>query len=168
MKIQEEVSMLKDENIRLVQEREELIKDLEDCKSELFKRIPRTQISDHSVRKALERIRGSIDGFVFDIMGDIDDDALYNFCRFCQEHQHKQKQKRRNAQNPLSSFIANENISAWGPFSCSNFYILSVIIQWILDETVFINDYPMGVTEEQVKILKEVEKGMWHASQAQS
>lgn len=55
--------------------------DLEECKSDLLNRMPPTQISDDSIQKALERIHGSIDGFVFEIMGDVDEDTLYKFCQ---------------------------------------------------------------------------------------
>ena len=157
--------MLRGENARLIQERESLMMDLEDCKSDLLKRMPPTQISDDFIQKALERIRESIDEFVFEIMGDIGDDALY---RSCQRKQQKRKQRSRKSPNALNSFIMKENISLWGPYECSNFYILSVIIQWILDEFVFKYHYPMGVTEEKIRVLEEVEKGMWHANGTQS
>lgn len=61
-----------------------------------------------------------------------------------------------------------EDISLWGPYECSNFYIPSVIIQWILDDFVFKYDNPMGVTVEQKRVLEEVERGMWQASRIQS
>ena len=147
-----------------MQERDNLMEDLEECKLELFKRMPPTQISDDSFQKAFEQIHGSIDGFVFDTVGDlVGDDALY--C-LCQEKQRKQKTQR--SRDPLDKFIKKEDISAWGTYECSNFYILSVIIQWVLDEFVFRKRYPLGITEEQIGIIEEVEKGMWHASQGQS
>ena len=163
-RLREEVSVLKAENKRLMQERESLIMDLEECKSDLFKRMPPNQISDESIRKALERIRGSIDDFVFDTMGDVAND-LY---RFCQNKQQKRKQKSRKSRNSLNNFIMRQDIKAWGPYECSNFYILSVIIQWVLDEYVFKSKYPMGITEEQKGTLEEVERGMRHASWMQS
>lgn len=159
------ISMLMEERRRLIEERGALIKDLEECKSELFKRMPPTQISDDSIQKALGRIHGSIDSFVFDIMVDIVDNALYNYCR---KQQQAQKPKTRKSRYRLDKFIRKADISAWGPYKGSNFYILSVIIQWILDTFVFDNPYPMGITEEHIRMLKEVEKGMTHASQAQS
>ena len=163
--LREEVFMLKAENTRLMQERENLIMDLEECKSDLFKRMPPNQISDDSIRKASERIRGSIDDFVFDTMGDVANDVLYGFC---QRKQQKRKQKSRKPRNSLDNFILMQDIKAWGSYECSNFYILSVIIQWVLDEYVFKSKYPMGITEEQKGILEEVEKGMLHASRMQS
>ena len=164
-KVHEELSLLKRVNARLIQERESLRMDLEECTSDLLKRMPPTQISDDSIQKALERIHGSIDEFVFEIMGDIDEDALYKFCQ--RKHQ-KRNRKSRKPPNPLNSFIMKEDISLWGPYECSNFYILSVIIQWILDDFVFRYDNPRGVTEEHIRVLKEVEKGMWQASRIQS
>ncbi len=164
--IDEKVSMLMKENTRLIHEREDLIDDLEECKVELFKRMPPTQISDYSIRKAFERIRGSIDSFVFDTMGDVaGDDALYDFCR---EKQRKQKQKTRRFWDPLGKFINKQDVNLWGPYECSNFFILSVIIQWILDEFVFRKSYPLGISKAQIGLLEQVEKGMWHASRAQS
>ena len=157
--------MLKAENTRLMQERENLIMDLEECKLDLFKRMPPDQISDESIGKALERIRGSIDEFVFDTMGDVADNKLYNFC---QRKQQKRKQESEKPRNFLDTLIMMQDIRAWGPYECSNFYILSALIQWILDEYVFKSKYPMGITEEQRATLKEVEKGMWHASRMQS
>ena len=151
-----------EENTRLIHEKEDLIADLEECKAELFKRLSPTQISDDSIQKGFEQIRRSIDGFVFDIMADVADDVLYKTC------QRMQQSQKRKPWTRLSGFIRKADISAWGPYDSSNFYILSVIIQWILDEYVFTKSYPMGITEEQIQILKEVEKGMQHTSQAQS
>ena len=164
-RLREEVSMLKAENTRLMQEREDLITDLKECKLDLFKRMPPNRISDESIRNALERIRRSIDDFVLDTMGDIADDVLYSFC---QRKQQKRKQKSQKPRNVLNNWIMMQDIRAWGPYECSNFYILSVIIQWVLDEYVFKSKYPMGITEEQKATLEEVEKGMWHASRMQS
>ena len=161
----EEVSVLKAENTRLMQERENLIVDLEECKSDLFKRMPPNQISDDSIRKAFERIRESIDDFVFDTMGDVANDELYSFC---QRKKQKRKQKSRKPRNSLTNFIMMQDIKLWGPYECSNFYILSVVIEWVLEEYVFKSKYPMGITEEQKGTLEEVERGMWHASRMQS
>lgn len=61
-----------------------------------------------------------------------------------------------------------EDISLWGPYECSNFYILSVIIQWIIDDFVLKYNNPMDVNMEQKIVLEEVEKGMWQASRIQS
>lgn len=94
------------------------------------------------------------------MMGDGDDDALYNLC---QRKKQKQNPKRRISQNLLSNFLNKEDISVWGPYDCSNFYILSVIIQWVLDEFVFGREYSVGIIEDQVRILKDVSRGMWHA-----
>lgn len=161
-KVHEELSLLKGMNARLIQERESLRMDLEECKLDLLKRMPPIQISDDSIQKALERIHGSIDEFVFEIMGDVDEDALHKFCQ--RKHQ---KRKRKSRSNPLNNFIMKEDISLWGPYECSNFYILSVIIQWVLDDFVFKHDNPVGVTGEHIKVLEEVEKGMWHAGRIQ-
>lgn len=106
-KREEELSMLKRENTCLVQEKANLIEDLEECKLELFKRMPPTQISDDSIRKEFGRIRGSIDEFVYDIMGDVADDALYDLC--VRKHQkHKQKKRRRRSRDALGKFLAQE------------------------------------------------------------
>ena len=154
-RICEILSALKVENTRLIQENQDLRLDLEACQMESFRRMPPTQISDDSIRKALERIRGSIDEFVFKIMGDVDDDASYNLCQ-----RKKQKPKRRKSQNVLSAFLNKKDISVWGPYDCSNFYILSVIIQWVLDEFVFGREYPVGLTEEQISILQDIARGI--------
>ena len=159
-KIHEEVSMLEGENSRLIQEKEALIVDLEELKKDLFRRMPPTQISDDTIQKALERIRGSIDEFVFDVMRNVADDVLYNLCR---ANQQKPKQKRHKSRNSLSRFIKEEDISLWGPYECSNFYILSVIIQWALDEFVFRFKYPQGITEKQIRFLEEAAEGLRHA-----
>lgn len=166
-KMHREVSLLKEENARLTREKEDLITDLEECKIELFRRLPPTQISDDSIQKAVIRIRGSIDNFVYEVMGDIAEDALYNLCQRKQQKQ-KQRQKRKKIRNRLSTFIKKEDISLWGPYECSNFYILSVIIQWVLDEHIFENRYPLGTTSEQIGVMEEVEESMSQASQSQS
>ena len=152
--------MLEGENTRLVQEKEALIADLEELQKDFFRRMPLTQISDDTIQKALERIRGSIDEFAFDVMRNVADDVLYNLCR---ANQQKPKQKRRKSGNSLSRFIKKEDISLWGPYECSNFYIFSVIIQWALDEFVFRFRYPMGIIEEQTRFLEEVAEGLRYA-----
>ena len=153
--------MLKGENTRLMQERESLIWDLEECKSDLLKRMPRPQISDDCVRKASERIRVSIDDFVYEVMRDSADDALL---KYCGRKQHKHKQKKRKS---LKYPITKDDINAWGPYECSNFYILSVIIQRVLDEFVSDSKYPIGITAGQIKVLDDIEKGILHAGQIQ-
>ena len=35
-----------------------------------------------------------------------------------------------------------------------------MIIQWILDEYIFGKSYPMGITDEHIRVLEEVEEGM--------
>lgn len=80
-------------------------------------------------------------------MGDGDDDALYNLCQRKKQKQ-KQKPKRRISQDLLSVFLDKEDISIWGPYDCSNLYILFVIIQWVLDEFVFGRESPVGITED--------------------
>ena len=160
----------KEENKHSRQEREDLMIESEAWRSALFRRIPRTQISDECLQKALERIQGSIDDFVYDVMRDVDDDddddALYNLCRKEQRQQQQQKQKKPNPKrrDTLDHVITGEDIRVWGPYECSNFYILSVLIQKILDEFVFANKYPLGITTAQIKVLDEVEKGMRYVS----
>ena len=145
-KIEQKLALLTEENMRLIREREELIADLEECKTELFKRMPPTQISDHTIQKAFERVCRSIEGFVFDNMGGFSaDDALYNFC------QKKQQSRKRKSRNSLSEFIKRADISAWGPYDCSNVYILSVIIQWILGRYIFREKYPRRITKQQIQ-----------------
>ena len=103
--------------------------------------------------------------FVFNTIEDVPNNALYGFC---ERKQQKRKQKSRKPRNSLNKYIMMQDIKAWGQYECSNFYILSVIIEWILEEYVFKSKYPMGITEKQRGTLEEVEKGMWHASRMQS
>ena len=155
--MEEEIITLREENARLSQDREDLIADLEECKAELFRRIPPTQISDSSIKTVFEQIHRSIDGFVYDVMEDVDDDALRHYCLELQ---------RRGSRDPLHDFVRKANISLWGPYDCSNLYILSVVIQYILDIFVFKEPYPIGITDKQSRVLKKVEKAMLHTGQA--
>ena len=161
--MEEKLATLTEENSRLLQEREHLIADLEECKAELFRRMPPTPISDSSIKTVFEQIHRSIDSFVYDVMKDVDDDALR---RYCLELQQRPKRKRRRFRNPLHEFVRKANISTWGPYDCSNLYILSVVIQYILDIFVFKEPFPMGITVEQSRVLKEVERAMLHTGQA--
>ena len=164
IKMEEEMTTLTKENARLLQEREYLRADLEECKAELFRRMPPSQISDSSIKTVLEHIHQSIDSFVYDVMKDVvDDDALHCYCR---ELQRRPKQKKRRSRNPIHEFVRKANISTWGSYSCSNLYILSVVIQRILDHFVFKKSYPIGITDEQRLVLMEVEKAMLHTGQA--
>ena len=165
IKMEEEMTTLTEENTRLSQEKEYLRADLEECKAELFRRMPPTQISDSSIKTALEQIHRSIDSFVYDVMKDVvDDDALHCYCK---KLQRRPKQKKRRSRNPLHGFVRKADISTWGSYSCSNLYILSVVIQCILDDFVFKENYPIGITDEQRLVLMEVEKAMLHTGQAQ-
>ena len=163
IKMEERLATLTEENSRLLQEREHLIADLEECKAELFRRMPPTQISDSSIKTVFEQIPRSIDSFVYDVMKDVDDDALR---RYCLELQQRPKRKRRRFRDPLHEFVRKANISTWGPYDCSNLYILSVVIQCILDIFVFEEPFPVGITVEQSRVLKEVERAMLHTGQA--
>ena len=162
--MEEEIITLTEENARLLQERKYLIADLEECKAELFRRMPPTQISDSSIKTGFEQIHRSIDSFVYDVMRDVvDDDALH---RYCLDLQRRPKRKRRRSRNPFHECVRKADISTWGPYSCSNMYILSVVIQYILDDFVFMKPYPIGITDAQLLVLKEVEKAMLHTGQA--
>ena len=162
--MEEKIITLTEENARLLQERECLIADLEECKAELFRRMPPTQISDSSIKTVCEQIHRSIDSFVYDVMeGVVDDDALR---RYSLDLQQRPKRKRRKSRDPLHEFVRKADISAWGPYDCSNLYILSVVIQFILDHFVFKKTYPIAITDEQSLVLIEVEKAMLHTAQA--
>ena len=164
IKMEEEITKLTDDNARLLQEKEELKADLEECNAELLTRIPPSQISDSSIKTALKQMHRSIDSFVYDVLKDVvDDDALHCYCR---KLQRRPKQRRRGSRNPLHEFVRKANISTWGSHSSSNFYILSVVIQGILDHFVFKKNYPIGITEKQCQVLMEVEKAMLHTGQA--
>ena len=164
IEMEEEITTLTEENGRLLQERKYLIGDLEECKAELFKRMPPTQISDSSIQTVFEQIHRSIDSLVYDVMDDVvDDDALYCYCLNLQR---RPKQKRRRSRDPLHEFFRKANISTWGPYICSNLYILSVVIQCILENFVFKKPCPIGITDTQCLVLKEVEKAMLHTGQA--
>ena len=111
----------------MIRELDSLTEDLEQCKAELFASKPATQVSDDAIQKQLEVIRQSIDSFAYDAMIDVDDDdALYHFC----EREHRKYKKRKGRQcSRLGTYIRKADIRAWGPYGCSNFYILSVILE---------------------------------------
>ena len=157
--LRNQVLKLTGENARLDAEKENLSLNLEECKSELFKRVPATQISDEAIEKDTELLHQSIDEFVFDIMKEeASDDALYKMCQ--KQRYRRRKSRRRAPRNGLNDFIRSQDIRAWGQYHSSNLYILSVIIQWILDEYIFREGYPMSISEKQIHFMKEVERGM--------
>jgi hypothetical protein len=146
-----------------MEERDELTADLGQCKSAFLTLYPQTEVSDDTMQRDLEGIHQSIDSFAYDAMIHVnDDETLYNFCV---KQKQKYKRLKERHRKRLDNFIVNEDIRVWGPYECSNFYILSVILQWILDEYVFKEEYPHGITDAQKRTLVEVEDGMRSPSQ---
>ena len=101
-------------------------------------------------------------------MKDFEDDALYVFCKKQHQQFNSLYKRRKHSFGPKSfpDFIRTADISVWGGYEYSNFLILSVVIQWILDTYIFEEQYPIGITPTQAKVLREVENGMNHPSQA--
>ena len=159
---EEKISRLKQENHWLDQEREELTSNLKQCQSELFALRPATQITDESLRKDLLQIRQEIDDFVYSAMVDVEDDALYDFCT--KQYQTPKKQKE---PNELGRFIRRADLTAWGPYPYSNFYILSIILEWTLNEYVFKESYPLVINKARKDVLRDIEDGMRHSRQAE-
>ena len=159
---EEEISKLKEENDWLDQEREGLTANLKQCQSELFALRPATQITDESLRTDLARIRQEIDDFVYGAMVDVEDDALYEFC--VKQHQTFRRQRE---PTELGRFIRKADINAWGPYPYSNFYILSIILEWTLNEYVFKESYPLVINRAPKEVLRDIEDGMRHSPQAE-
>ena len=163
-RIHDRLEELIQENARLIAEKEDLITDLEEYRFELFKRVPKNQVSDCDLRDVFENIHQSIDDFVFDIMSDVDDNgALYKYCQRVQSP--RQTSRKRDCLTQFHNFIRNQDVDAWGPFESSNLYILSVIIQWTLDEYIFKKSHPLGITAKHVQFVSEVEVAMRHTGQ---
>ena len=154
-----------EENARLGVENENLLVDSEEFKSKLvFRGVPPSQISDDVIRKTLEQIHRSIDDFVFHTMKEVaNNDTLYTSCQ--KQQSQKRRTHKRGYRIRLDAFIRRQDIIAWGPYDSSNLYILSVIIQWILNEYIFKKSYPIWASEKQIQFLKEVEKGMRYTGQ---
>ena len=146
-----EIRKLKDENDGLKQERDEVYADLEHCKETLFALQLPGQVSDDRFQKDLERIQGAIDGLVYDIMVDARDDAMYTIWK----QPRKDHKKRRAAE-----IIEKSQMRAWAHFTCSNFLILSTIIQWILDKYIFQQRYPLSISPDEIVMIEEVENSM--------
>ncbi|KAL9023630.1 MAG: hypothetical protein Q9196_007080 [Gyalolechia fulgens] len=159
---EQEISRLKKENDWLDQEREDLIADLKRCQSELSALRPATQITDESLRRDLLRIRQEIDDFVYSAMVDVEDDALYTFCMKQSQTPKKQKEP-----TELGRFVRKADITAWGPYPYSNFCILSIILEWTLNEYVFKERYPLVIKKARKEVLGEIEDGMRHSRQAE-
>ena len=151
---------LREENKRLAGEYDCLLKDFEECKAQLRKWQAPVQTSDDSIQKDLEKLHLAIDGWVYDAVADVKDDLLYERCLL--EHRKLQRQQRRTK---FEDFIKTSAVNTWGPYSCSNFFILSLIIQWILDELVFREQYPHAVTPSHVRALRDIEEAMRTCSQ---
>lgn len=143
-KAQDEIFKLKNENAGL-------LTDLEDCKDSLCDLQPWEQITDDSVQKEWERILGAIDGLVYEIMVDAKDDALYSTWK-------KLRQDRKQLR--VIQMIKESDVRAWAQFACSNFLILSIVIQWILDEYIFRNEFPLSIDSNEIGFIKEIEKGV--------
>lgn len=155
---QEEISRLSEVNEALIREREDLNSDLDQLQEKYFALQPHDQISDDSIQKDVEKIHGAIDGLIYDIMVDAKDDALYrNWKRI------RRDPKKRKA----AKIVRRSDMHRWSGFGCSNFLILSAIIQWILHEYIFRKSYPLSITSKQEHFLREVEKSMTQSSCAQ-
>ena len=168
MGLQEEKQHMRKEYASLLQDSERrkaeydsLLEDFEECKTQLLKWQAPVQTSDDSMQKTLEKIHRAIDGWVYDAVAHVEDNVLYNLC--LKEHRDLQKQQRCSR---FEAFIKNSVVQVWGPYSCSNFLILSLVIQWILDEYVFREKYPLTVSLAHTRALGELEDAMKAAGQS--
>ena len=158
--MQTEIIELREENKHLIEERDCLLNDFEECKTQLLKWQAPVQISDDSLQRNLEKTHRAIDDWVYDAIVDAEDNFLYELS--LKEHQRLQKQQHCTE---FEGFIKNSPVHTWGPYLCSNFFILSLIVQWILDELVFRREYPLALAPSQAQALREIEEAMRNSSQ---
>ena len=142
-------------------EYDSLLGDFEECKTQLFKWQTPVQTSDDSMQKTLEKIHRAIDGWVYDATVHADDNLLYGRCM--KEHHNLQKQQRCTK---FEAFIKISAVQTWGPYSCSNFWILSLIVQWILNEYVFREPYPLTISPVHARAVGDLENAMRAATQS--
>ena len=153
------VRRLAEQNKRLQEERAQLEEEIHEYRSDLTAlRFPE-HCSDESIQKSLERIHRAIDDWVFEALSRSEENVLYRLCQKQYQAQRQQKGRSRFGKKFLSkSFTWNQ-----GPYPCSDHFILSKVIQWILDEEIFQRHYPLVLSKVQRKFLDEVNHALRNA-----
>lgn len=146
-----EIARLTLENESLAQQVEDIAADLYECKAELFALRPADQISEDTLQKNLKTIHHAIERWVLRAMGDYDEGALADRWKKLQKQHHDPR---------LDQLIRVADIEHWAHFECSNFFLLSMVIQWVLDEYIFTRPVPYSLTILQMDFVKEIEEGM--------
>ena len=156
------IAKLITENQRLCVQRAELLGEIDEFKAALAALRPPIQSSDDSIQRRFEGIHQAIDSWVFEAMQNYEDEALYRFSIKMKQHAKSKKPKNRTE---FENFIRKSDVRSWGQYSCSNFLILSIIIQWILDVNIFRQQLPLGISSTYIPTLKDVEQAMRKSGQ---
>ena len=150
---------LAEQNKRLQEELVQLEEEIHEYRSDLTAlRFP-DQCSDESIQKTLEGIHRAIDDWVFEALSRSEENALYRLCQKQYQAQRQQKGRSRFSKK----FISKSWEWNLGPYPCSDHFVLSMVIQWILDEEIFRRRYPLVLSEPQRSFLEEVEHALKHA-----
>ena len=141
----------------LLEEESNLRADLEECKTKIFEQQPYAQVSGGSLQRDYNALQRGIDEWVYDALVDAEEGSFMNFYmeKFRQDRSHSPVHKylRRGDQARYNPFLL-------GNFGSSDFLIVSIVIQWILDAYIFDRRFPIGLSVQMEKFIDFVQDGM--------
>ena len=126
---------------------------------------PFGQVPEGCIAQKYEELQKAIDIWVYDAMVDCAEDTLHEFFKEPRDELQSLYESFRQPQCRIKGleiqrFIFDTNVETMRSCERSNFFILSVLIRWILDEYVFSERYPVGIYPEQAQFISDIADGM--------
>jgi hypothetical protein len=149
-----EIQPLKETDIRvLVEENEKLKSELEEYTSAVFAGLRENKLSDASIKRDYADICEAIEVWMDNTMADAKDGD------FRKHYKHMSKtRKGRSVIKPICEDVLDP--SRLGDNGHSDYFFVSLVIVNGLYHRIFLDPYPVGITDRQKRVVNEVTKGM--------
>lgn len=141
----------------LLEEESNLRADLEECKRKIFEQQPYAQVSGGTLQADYAALQRGIDEWVYDALADAEEGSFMPF------YIEKFRQDRVNS--PVHKYLRRGDQARYNPFllgnfGSSDFLVVSIVIQWILDAYIFDRPFPIGLSIQEEKFIDFVQDGM--------